>query len=151
MLQVRYNDNIHYPQKAYVQAFEGMMFLRHIRSLVVEIVVGHRSALLAEAGYRYDTGLTKGYLGIILDILEKVKGGIRGMLLENLTLVDREGRVPLLMKQHAEDTGLDFDKAAMYEPLVELARGKNIGTLVIDSDNGELKYIMNMLYDWWGS
>ena len=47
MIQVRYNDNIHYPQKAYVQALEGMMFLRHVRNLVVEIMVGRRSALLA--------------------------------------------------------------------------------------------------------
>ncbi len=147
MIQVRYNDNIHYPQKAYVQALEGMMFLRHVRSLVVEIMVGHRCALLAEAGYRYDTRNTKGYLGIILDILERLKGGIRGMLLENLTLVDREGRVPLLMRQHAEETGLEVDEGAMYEPLVELARGKNIGTLVIDSDDGELKYIVDMRYE----
>ena len=57
------------------------------------------------------------------------------MLLENLTLVDREGRVPLPMKGHAEETGLDSDQAAMCEPLNELAQGKNIGTLVIDSDN----------------
>ena len=142
-IQVRY-DKIYYPQKAYVQALESMTFLRHVRSLVVEIMVGHRSALLADAGYRYDTRHTKEYLGIILDILEKAKGGGRGMLLENLTLVDREGRVPLLMRQHAEETGLEFDEEAMYEPLVELARGKNIGTLVIDSDNGELKYIVDM-------
>ncbi len=139
MLQDRYDDSIHYPQKAYVQALEGMMFLRHIRSLVVEIMVGHRPALLAEAGYRYDTRHTKGYLGIIFDTLEKAKGGIRGMLLESLTLVDKEGRVPLLMIQHAEETGLEFNGHAMYEPLIELARGKNIGTLVIDSNNGELR------------
>ena len=30
-----------YPQMAYVQALEGMMFLRHIRGLLVEIMVGH--------------------------------------------------------------------------------------------------------------
>ena len=83
MIQVRYNNNIHYPQKAYVQALEGILFLRHIRSLVVEIMVGHRSALLAEVGNRYDTGHTKGYLSIILDMLERAKGGIRGMLSEN--------------------------------------------------------------------
>ena len=82
MIQVRYNNNIHYPQKAYVQALEGILFLRHIRSLVVEIMVGHRSALLAEVGNRYDTRHTKGYLGIILDMLERAKGGIRGMLSE---------------------------------------------------------------------
>ena len=55
----------------------------------------------------------------------------------------------MLIKQHTEETGLDFDEAAMYEPLVELARGKNIGTLAINSDNGELKYIVNMMYEWW--
>ena len=55
MLQARYNDNIPYPQKAYVQALEGMMSLRHIRSLLVEFMVGHRHALLAEAGYGYGT------------------------------------------------------------------------------------------------
>ena len=71
------------------------MFLRHIRSLVVEIMVGHHPALLAEAGYGYDTRHTRGYLGIILDILEKAKGGIRGMLLGNSNLVDRKGRVLL--------------------------------------------------------
>ena len=120
------------------------MFLRHIRSLVVEIMVGHRAALLAEARYLYDTSYTKGYLDIILDRLEKAKGGMRGILLENLTLVDKEGRVPLLMRQHAEETGIEFNEQAMYEPLVELARGRNIGTLVIDSNNGELKYIVNM-------
>ena len=59
------------------------------------------------------------------------------MLLEYLTLVGREGRVPSLMRQHAEATGLDFDEEAMYEPLVELARGKDISTLIIDIDNGE--------------
>ena len=70
MLQLRYSDNIHYPQKAYVQALERMIYLRHIRSLVIEIMVGHRPALLAEAGYRYDTRHTSGSLGIILDIRE---------------------------------------------------------------------------------
>lgn len=66
------------------------------------------------------------------------------MLLENLTIADREGRVPLLMRQRAEETELEFDEEAMYEPLVELARGKHIGTLVIDSNKGELKYIVDM-------
>ena len=98
MLQVLYSDNIHYPQKAYVLALEHMIFSRRIRSLVIEIAVGHRPALLAEATYRYDTRHTSGYLRIILAILEKSKGDIRGMLLENLTLVGREGCVPLLMK-----------------------------------------------------
>lgn len=66
-----------------------------------------------------------------------------------MTHVDREGgRMPSLMKQHAEETGLDFDEAAMYEHLIELARGKSIGKLVID---GELKYIVNLMYEWWGS
>ena len=76
---------------------------------------------------------------------------MRGILLQNSTLVDREGSVHLLIKQHTEETELDFDEEAMYEPLVELARGKNIGTLAIKSDNGELKYIVNMVYEWWGS
>ena len=71
-------------------------------------------------------------------MLEKVKGGMGSMLLENLTLVDREGRVPLLMRQHAVETGLE---------VVELARGKNIGTLVIDSDTGDLIYTVDMSYE----
>ena len=37
--------------------------------------------------------------------------------------------MPLLMKGHAEEMGLGFDGAATCEPLAELARGKNIGTL----------------------
>ena len=53
------------------------------------------------------------------------------MLLKYLALVDGEGRVPLLMRQHAEETGPEFNEEAMYEPLVEPARGKNIGTRVI--------------------
>ena len=142
-IQVRY-DKIYYPQKADVQALESMTCLRHVRSLVVEIMVRHRSALLADTGYRYDTRKTKEYLGIIPDILERAKGGGRGMLLGNLTLNDREGRIPLLMRQHAKETGLEIDEDAMYELLVELARGKNIGILVIDSDNGELKHIVDM-------
>ena len=90
IVQVCYNVNTHYPQKAYMQALEGVMFLRHIRSLGgVEIMVGHRPALLAEAGYRYDARHTTRYLGIIVAILENSKGDIRGMLLENLTLVDK--------------------------------------------------------------
>ena len=120
-----------------------MTLLRHVRSLVVEIIVGHRSALLADAEYRHDTRHAIEYLVIILDILEKAEGGGGGMLMENLTLVDREGLV-LPMRQHAEATGLEFDEEAMYEPLVELARGKNSGTLVIDSDYGELEYIVDM-------
>ena len=60
----------------------GILLLRHIRSLVIEIMVGYRSALLAEVGYRYDKRHIRGYLGIILDMLERAKGGIRGMLLE---------------------------------------------------------------------
>ena len=40
------------------------------------------------------------------------------------------------MRQHAEETGLEFNEEAMDEPLVEPARGKNIGILVIDSDDG---------------
>lgn len=69
------------------------------------------------------------------------------MLLQDLTLVDEEEGVHLLIKQHTEETGLDFDEAAMYEPLVELARGKNIGTFAISSDNRDLKYIVDMMYE----
>ena len=47
--------------------------------------------------------------------------------------------------------GLDSGEAAMYEHLIELARGKDIGTLVIDSNNGELKHIVNVMYECWGS
>ena len=83
MLQIRCNDNIHYPQKAYMQALEGMMFIRHICGLVVEIMVGYCPAFLAEAGYRYDAIHTRGHLGIMLDILEKSKADIGGMLLGN--------------------------------------------------------------------
>ena len=36
---------------------------------------------------------------------------------------------------------------AMDEFLVELARGKNIGTLVIDSDKGDPNYIVDMRYE----
>ena len=41
------------------------------------------------------------------------------------------------MRQHAEATRLEFDEEAINEPLVDLARGKDISTLVIDIDNGE--------------
>lgn len=58
------------------------MFLMHICSLVIEITVGHRPALLAEAGYRYDIRHTRGHLGIILDILEKLIGDMGGILLQ---------------------------------------------------------------------
>ena len=75
MLQARYNDNIPYPQKAYLQALEGMIFPRHIRSLLVEILVGHRPALLAEAGYGYGTRHTRGYLGIISRHIGESKRG----------------------------------------------------------------------------
>ena len=60
------------------------------------------------------------------------------MLLDNLTLLDREGRVPLFMRQHAVATGLE---------VVERARGKNIGTLVIDSNTGGLDHIVDMRYE----
>ena len=70
-------------------------------------------------------------------MLEKVKGGTGGLLSENLTLLDRERRVPLLVRQHAVETGLE---------VVERARGKNIGTLVIDSNTGGLDYIVDMRY-----
>ena len=42
-----------------------------------------------------------------------------------------KGECLLLMRQHAEETGQEFNEEAMYEPLVGPARGKNIGTLVI--------------------
>ena len=58
--------------------------------------------------------------------------------MENLTLVDREARVPLLMRQHAVETRLEVG---------ERARGKNIGTLVIDSNTGGLDYIVDMRHE----
>ena len=141
VLLVNYGNNINYPRDAYIRALEHMRYLKFVRNLVVEIVVGHRPA---GAGYRYDTRETKRYLDIIFDRLEQAKEGTRGTLLDKLTLLDHSARVPSLMRQYAEDTGRELDEETLYKPLVDLVQGRDVDRLLIESDDGRLYTVDNL-------
>ena len=144
MLLVNYGAKIYYPLEAHIQAITRISQLRSISNLIVEIMVGHGPALRGSPGYRYVTRDTQAYLDLILNTLEEAKEGVRGLLLQTLTLVDHEGRVPLLMQKYAEETGTEVNEVAIYKPLVDLVRGRMVGRLAIESNQGRLRYDVDL-------
>ena len=68
-----------------MHTLEGVIFLRHIRSLLVEVMVGPRPTIIAEDGYGYGTRHARGY-------------GIFSRHIRDRTRGDKGGRVSLLTK-----------------------------------------------------
>ena len=64
-------------------------------------------------------------------------------MLKKLTFVDRSGRVPYIVKEHSEEMGTELDEEAMYEPLVELVRGRGVGRLLIESNYANLPRVVD--------
>ena len=75
--------------------------------------------------------------------LGRAKWGKAGFLLDTLTLVDRSGRVPSLMRQHAATTGKELDEQALYEPLIALVRGRRVARLVIESGCAKVIHVVD--------
>ena len=57
--------------------------------------------------------------------------------------MDRSGRVPYLVNEHSEEMGTELDEEAMYEPLVELVRGRGVGRLLIESNHANVPHVVD--------
>ena len=53
-------------------------------------------------------------------------------MLKEPILFDHSGGVPCLMEEYAKAMEIHVDEEAMYEPLIELIRGRGVGKLLIE-------------------